>query len=381
VGTPFEYSRLSTQRLADLQNETVELERRLSDARASLDRELAHFAAGPDAPPEAADDASGWAPDAAAYPHDSGYRDEPGYLGGPGYPADAGYPHDPEPASRYHGYEDAPPGHPGAGLRGGPADRTETLVSEGRRTAARRRVSRRAAMALALLVAAVTVTVVVLALSGGGASWPASVAVMQREAATACQNPDVKAEPSQVNFACARETRQILWVFALLTSGGNPAFRDPATGRAGLEPITPAQGGEVAWSLNLHHPYNPASPLDSLAVAARAINNIIGGATLTGSHGNPVVQPGLEGHPAKCAKYTGSAAVISRAGFPDLCARPVTSPGGQAALVADVFGRWIVGATPRQAQEAAVLFTNARNPGNPQVQLILKELRLARPAA
>ena len=58
--------------------------------------------------------------------------------------------------------------------------------------------------------------------------------------------------------------------------------------RKGLEPIAPGQGGDVAWSLNLHHPYDPASPTDSLQVAARAINNIIGGTTLTGSNGAPV---------------------------------------------------------------------------------------------
>jgi hypothetical protein len=176
---------------------------------------------------------------------------------------------------------------------------------------------------------ALAVTILVITMSGGGASWPASVAAIQRQAAIACQNPDVKAEPSQINFACAKPTRQILWVFALLTSGGNAGFRDATTGRVGLEPITPAQGGQVAWSLNLHHPYDPANPVDSLQVAARAINNIIGGATLTGSHGNPVVQPGLESHPGKCEKYTGSPAVISRQGFPDLCASPVTARAGR----------------------------------------------------
>src|SRR5205807_8776910 len=126
---------------------------------------------------------------------------------------------------------------------------------------------------------AVTVTVLVIIigilLSGGGASWPASVAVVQNEVSRACQNPDVRSEPAQVNFACARSTRQILWVFALLTSGNNPNFANGKTGREGLEPITPTQGGEVAWSLNLHHPYNPTNPIDSIEVAARAINNII----------------------------------------------------------------------------------------------------------
>ena len=122
-------------------------------------------------------------------------------------------------------------------------------------------------------------TVLAVIISSGGASWPASVATVQAEVVKACQNPDVVSEPGQVNFACAKATRQILWVFALLTSNDNPHFADTKTGRQGLEPITPSQGGAVAASLNLHHPYDPANPIDSIAVAARAINDIIGGAT------------------------------------------------------------------------------------------------------
>src|SRR6202044_2088545 len=113
-----------------------------------------------------------------------------------------------------------------------------------------------------------------------------------------------------------------------------------------LEPISATQGGAVAWSLDLHHPYNPANPIDSLTVAARAINNIIGGASLTGSNGKPTVQSGLESSPANCLKYTGSAAVITRAGYPDLCATAVTSSTGQAALVADVYQKWFGGSSP-----------------------------------
>jgi hypothetical protein len=166
-----------------------------------------------------------------------------------------------------------------------------------------------------------------------------------------------------------------------MTSGGDPNFADPKTGRVGLEPITPAQGGAVAWSLNLHHPYDPSNPIDSLQVAARAINNIIGGATVTGANGNQVVQPGLESSPRNCHQYTGSAALTSRKGYPSLCARPVTSPAGHAALVADVFRRWVVGAAPRTAQDAAVLFANAAHPGDPQVQAILKRLSQSGPLA
>jgi len=205
-------------------------------------------------------------------------------------------------------------------------------------------------------------------------SWPPSVATVQSEITTACQNPNVASEPGQVNFACGKTTSQILWVFALMTSGDNPLFTDAKTGRKGLEPITPTQGGEVAWSLNLHHPYNPLDPVDSLQVAARALNNIIGGATLTSANGKPAVQPGLESDPANCVKYTGSSAMVSHAGFPSLCAQPVTSATGQAALVADAYRQWVVGATPAAAYGVSVLFANANSPGNPQVQAILKTL-------
>jgi hypothetical protein len=197
---------------------------------------------------------------------------------------------------------------------------------------------------------------------------------VQADIAKACQNPDVVSNPGQVNFACAKSTRQILWVFALLTSNDNPNFADTKTGRQGLEPITPSQGGAVAASLNLHHPYDPANPIDSIAVAARAINDIIGGATVTGANGEPMVQPGLESHSPNCLRYTGSGLVSSHQGFPALCARPVTSSRGQAALVSDVYKKWIVGASGGAANDAAVLFSNADNPGNPQVQDILRQL-------
>jgi hypothetical protein len=200
------------------------------------------------------------------------------------------------------------------------------------------------------------------------------VATVQAQIKQACENPDVAAEPSGLNFACDKDTQQVLWVFSLLTSGNNPGFVDQSTGRKGLEPIQASQGGDIAWSLNLHHPYNPANPVDSLQVAARAINNIIGGASLTGSDGKPSVQPGLESDPANCLKYTGSAAVITRAGYPDVCASPVSSPAGQAALVADVYEKWFVGASATVAQEASVLYQHATDPGNAQVRAILKSL-------
>ena len=274
-------------------------------------------------------------------------------------------------------------------------DRTQVLIDRGRRTArpprsrpgrgrraARPPRSRRAprsrrgrTIAIGSAAGAVLLVIGAMILLRKGPSWPPSVATVQSEITVACQNPDVVSEPSQVNFACGKDTSQVLWVFSLLTSGNNPGYAGAGTGRKGLEPITPVQGGEIAWSLNLHHPYNPVNPVDSLEVAARAINNIIGGATLTGPNGNPAVQPGLESQPENCARYTGSPAIASHAGFPGLCASPVISQEGQAALVADVYQQWMPGASPVAAQDASVLFANAGDPGNPQVQAILKTLQ------
>jgi hypothetical protein len=256
-----------------------------------------------------------------------------------------------------------------------PRRRTEELISHGRRSQRSRRPGRvwllvagGAALAGALIALLVGVVFT------GSPSWPPSVATVQAEIATACQNPDIAAEPNQVNFACAPATRQILWVFSLMGSVDDASFTDPKTGREGLEPITPSQGGEIAWSLNLHHPYNPLNPTDSLQVAARAINNIIGGATLTSSSGKPEVQAGLESSAQNCALYTGSSAVVSRQGYPGMCASAVTTQAGMGALVANIYQEWVVGATPATAQDAAVLFENANNPGNPEVQAILSSL-------
>lgn len=342
--------RVKSERLAELRNKAAEIERRLSDARLSLEREIAQSDRSRLLVPDWPDEMPSWEPAAGS--------DEEPTAGGcppaeelPGYAAD-------ELAGAFQLAE----------------DRTEVLLSQGRSSAAGRSLARWHKIAIAAVAAAAAITVTVLLLAGGGGGWPASVAQMQAEITRACQNPDVKSEPGQINFACAKGTQQILWIFALLTSAGSPAYHDPGTGRVGLEPITPAQGGEIAWSLNLHHPYRPGNPIDSLQVAARAINNIIGGATVTGVNGTPVVQPGLEGSPANCLRYTGSAAITRHQGFPSHCAKPVTSPAGQADLVADVYQKWVVGAAPGDAQNAAVLFANARNPGDPQVQAILRHL-------
>ncbi len=256
--------------------------------------------------------------------------------------------------------------------------RTEALINQGR--PGYRRSRRRRLLAHWRLIAAGMVTLLtgfaafLVATRGSGAAWPASVATVQVEIAQACTNPDVAAEPSGLNFACAKDTDRVLWVFALLTSGDNPNFVDQSTGRKGLEPVQPGQGGDIAWSLNLHHPYDPDSPIDSLAVAARAINNIIGGATLTSSSGSVLIEPGLESKASNCQRYSDSAKLTTRTGYPAACASPVLGASGQAALVSDVFQKWMSGAPSRMATEAEVLFENAGNPGNPRVRAILASL-------
>lgn len=248
--------------------------------------------------------------------------------------------------------------------------RTEQLIQHGR-VSRRSRLLGKRNIVIAVAVGCVLLVIAMLTIFGGGASWPASVATVRTQILRACQNPDVVSEPGQVNFACAKSTQQVLWVFSLLTSKDDPAFTSAKTGREGLEPITASQGGQIAWSLNLHQPYNPLNPVDSLEVAARAINNIVGGATVTGSNGKTVVEAGLESNPSNCARYTGSPAVVSRAGYPSLCALPVSSAAGQAALVSDIYQQWVVGASQVAAQAAGVLFENSNDPGNAQVQAIL----------
>ncbi len=280
-----------------------------------------------------------------------------------------------EPGYREPASEDPAPADPADGGEEQARDgRTKGLVSRGRSSAHSPWLAHKRLIAVGAAAGLLLILILVLVLAGNGASWPASVATVQNEITKACQNGDVASEPGQVNFACGKTTRQVLWVFSLLTSNDNPHFNDLKTGRVGLEPITPSEGGEVAWSLNLHHPYFPADPIDSLEVAARAINNIVGGATLTATGGRSVVQPGLESSSANCLRYTGSARLRVRKGFPSVCGRAITSPAGQAALVADVYQKWIVGSGPRAAQNAAVLFENYNNPGDPQVQAVLRQL-------
>ena len=357
--------RVGSEHLAELKRKAAEFERQLWDAHESLEHEMEQSATATEVLVDGQPDAFHWTADDRAPGHAAAGGRASRETGGQG-PLDLAPTLDDVDLDV-------------AGAADSPTERTARLVGHGRQPPRRTHRGRKVMLTgVVIAVIAALLTIVVIHMSQPAPSWPASVAKVQRQIATACTNPDVRSEPSQVNFACDRGTRQILWVFSLMTSGNNPDFASIKTGRQGLEPIKPAQGGQVAWSLNLHHPYSPANPIDSLQVAARAINNIIGGATLTAANGKPIVQPGLESVPANCARYTGSAAVTSRDGYPALCAKPITSKAGQGYLVADVFEKWMLGAPPSAAQNAAVLFLNANNPGDPRVRAILQSLQPSR---
>ena len=395
--------RVGCQHLAELKRKAAEFERQLWDAHESLEQELEQAASATEMLVDGRQEAFRWTGDTPEGHVQSRHAPVDRTAGPPGADVDvpesdteAGARGDLTNAPREARVEGASPAYvpSGAAVEAAspaytpsdagveaaspaytPDERTARLIGHGRKPPEPSHRGRNIVLTgLAIAIGAALITMLVRAAFRPGPSWPASVATVQRQIATACQNPDVRSEPSQVNFACNKATRQILWVFSLMTSGNNPDFASIRTGRQGLEPIRPSQGGQVAWSLNLHHPYNPANPIDSLQVAARAINNIIGGATLTAANGKPVVQPGLESVPANCARYTGSAAVTSRNGYPGLCAKPITSRAGQDYLVADVFQKWMVGAPPSAAQDAAILFQNAHNPGDQRVLAILRSL-------
>ena len=376
--------RLKSEHLADLKKTTAEVEREISNARDSLQREFARSRAGQAAEagfPGEACQCEDCQPQAAQVPSPrrpayAAPRLDFDFAPGQAEPGET----DRFDVGRYAADlvgADLAGADPDAVSADPDPDRTTILINKGRSSAHRPKLAVSRKLVIAAIAGLTLLVVLILLLtSGPGASWPSSVGRVQGWIEQGCHNSNVMSEPGQVNFACAKGTRQILWVFALITSDNNPSFADTKTGRQGLEPITPGQGGLVAAALNLHHPYDPSNPVDSIQVAARAINDIIGGATVTSTNGNPEVQPGLESSSANCLRYTGSAAMNARQGYPDVCARPITAHG-QAALVRDVYREWVVGAPSGAAKDAAVLFENAKNPGNPQVQYILKHLSAA----
>ena len=168
-----DFIRLNTQRIADLKRTTEDLEREIFDARVSLEHELAESELA--AEPAAAQAGRG----CQCAPADDYAGADTVRLAG-AYLAPSRTPDD----------DSGPAGCPVHV----PQTRTASLVTHGRRSAYRRGLSRISKVAVGAVIGAVLVAILVVVMAQGGASWPASVAVVQGQTEIACQNPDVRSE-------------------------------------------------------------------------------------------------------------------------------------------------------------------------------------------
>ena len=166
------YSRPHGHRLADLQQEAAELERRLADARLSLEHELlADPSPGRQRLPGKLADRRHYAFEDAGRERDGGRT---AVLHAAPYPAPRN--------GRTHANGTM---HPGA-------DRTTELLSQGRRSARYFPFTRTRMVVAGIAIAVILAFVGVTELVNGAASWPAGVAAIERQAGSACRNPDVK---------------------------------------------------------------------------------------------------------------------------------------------------------------------------------------------
>ncbi len=61
----------------------------------------------------------------------------------------------------------------------------------------------------------------------------------------------------ELDFACAKDADQVLWVFALLTGDRRTSLTNQLAARD-WNKSRPGQGDDIAWSSNLHHPEQTA---------------------------------------------------------------------------------------------------------------------------
>ena len=160
--------RLKSNRLTELRNIADDLERRLAEARHTLEHEFASVSS------SAA---------AGAGSADRGGRSGHGGPHGASAAADFG-------AGDYE--------HLGFAREEAPTDgRTAGLLSRGRSSAQSTFLTRKRLLLIGVPALLVLIIILIVALSGGGASWPASVSTVQTEITRACLNSDVTSEPGQ----------------------------------------------------------------------------------------------------------------------------------------------------------------------------------------
>ncbi len=227
----------------------------------------------------------------------------------------------------------------------------------------------------------------------GRASWGPVETSVHGVMKYACENVNVEQEPNQVNFACSPAGQQLLAVIALVMGHDNQNYTDNRTdGRQGLEPISPGQGGTIEWALDLPTYYQPDNAVQSVQVAARAINTILGGTSVTDAKtGKTVAQSGLESNAQNCLRYTGEPLlvahlmkVVSKNGqtaeqqdpsWPVVCAGSITTASEQAAVARDVFKQWDTGAPAGLVDQVVAFFENW-SPSNPAIQQFVKQNNL-----
>ena len=268
------------------------------------------------------------------------------------------------------------PGGPGTGAR------TEALINHGRRPARRSRTRRVLAHWRLLLSACVALVAGVdrgrCSRSAAAApGWPASVASVRAEIKQACANPDVAAEPSGLNFACAKDTQQVLWVFSLLTSGNNPGYVDQGNWPQGPRANSASPGRGHRLVAQPAPPVQPGEPA-STALRSRPARST----TSSAARPSPLA---LAAHSSKRTdEHRGELRALhrlgrldTRQGYPAACASPVTRATARRRSLAMHSSSGWAARRRRSRAEAGILFQNADNPGSPKVQAILGPSRPA----
>ena len=179
--------RPDTQKLADLRNQTEELERKLADARMSLERELTHSAWGHQPAPGYSGQNGLWALEEVPVEPDVGALWVPNAEPEP-YPEVEPY-SEPDPPADYGDVDEYD-------WTADEEDRTEVLVSRGRRSARGRRLPRGYKVGIAAAVGIVLVTVTIGMLLRSSPSWPASCRPQCSSRATPGRSTTTKRPPS-----------------------------------------------------------------------------------------------------------------------------------------------------------------------------------------
>ena len=188
--------------LSELEISDTDLENELSDWHAAQARELAETSYGQDeTPPRGRPGMLRAQPRPAPSRPGQSRQAQPGRLAGgqapPPHFIEEDFDDDFTTPIRTGGWSAS--GHPGE-------DRTQAIIDRGRRSVSRVRRPRSRKIMFGVAAALAVIMVASVLIFRSSPSWPASVATVQSQITTACENPNVASEPGQVNFACGKTT-------------------------------------------------------------------------------------------------------------------------------------------------------------------------------